>query len=220
MNRLWRTSGCYRCIWAQPSMRTLTKWVTHAFCRKSYCFHSTAAPVWFHLVFFKCQCLFYDNEQATKKSFLKYFLENNKVARKKKGKLKREIQKSNKKKSKRSTGESPFDICCSAGVFFSWINEFFKNLFLTVSANECTVGNITQVTITAETFPVDYDVNQFNCCLSASTVKNSLASITGKVDEESYLSIVLSKLREVSDAGLMTILRTDVSKSAVQGVDT
>lgn len=69
------------------------------------------------------------------------------------------------------------------------------------------------MTITAETFPVDYDVNQFNCCLSASTVKNSLASITGKVDEESHLSIILSKLREVSDAGLMSILRTDVSKS-------
>ena len=28
MKRLWGTSACYRCIWLQPSMVTLTKWVT------------------------------------------------------------------------------------------------------------------------------------------------------------------------------------------------
>lgn len=76
------------------------------------------------------------------------------------------------------------------------------------------------MTISTETFLIDYDINQFNCCLSASTVKNSLASITGKVDEENYLSVVLSKLREVSDAGLTPIQRTDVNKSAMLGDDT
>lgn len=58
------------------------------------------------------------------------------------------------------------------------------------------------MTISDETFPFDYDdINQFNFCLNATTVKNNLASITGKVDQEDYLSIVLSKLREVGDEG-------------------
>ncbi len=62
------------------------------------------------------------------------------------------------------------------------------------------MGKITQVTISDETFPFDYDdITQFNCCLSAETVKDNLDSITGKVDQEEYLEIVLSKLREVGD---------------------
>lgn len=67
-------------------------------------------------------------------------------------------------------------------------------------AIECTVGNITQVTISDSTFPFDYDdVNQFNACLSAQTVKDNLAAIVDKVELEEYLSIVLNKLREVRD---------------------
>lgn len=66
--------------------------------------------------------------------------------------------------------------------------------------NGCTVGTITQVTISDETFPFDYDdVTQFNCCLSASVVRDNLDAIVAKVDQEEYLSVVLSKLREVQD---------------------
>uniref|UniRef100_A0A3B5AC04 Mesothelin a n=1 Tax=Stegastes partitus TaxID=144197 RepID=A0A3B5AC04_9TELE len=73
----------------------------------------------------------------------------------------------------------------------------FNNLVFCVLDNECTVGLITQVTISDETFPFDYDdINQFNCCLTAETVKDNLNAITEKVDEEEYLEIVLSKLRE------------------------
>ena len=55
------------------------------------------------------------------------------------------------------------------------------------------------MTISDEAFPFDYDdINQFNCCLSANTVKDNLNAITEKVDEEEYLKIVLSKLQEVS----------------------
>lgn len=69
--------------------------------------------------------------------------------------------------------------------------------------NGCTVGTITQVTISDETFPFNYDdITQFNCCLSASTVKDNLAAITMKVDQVEYLQIVLSKLREVGDGKL------------------
>ncbi|KAM7394590.1 hypothetical protein PAMP_021381 [Pampus punctatissimus] len=114
---------------------------------------------------------FYENfNKQTKQKFLKYFLKvlkSNKVDIKKKRKLKREIRSSNNRKSKRSI------------------------------VNECTVGMITQVTISDETFPYDYDdLTQFNCCLSAAVVKDNLASITEKVDQEEYLKIVLSKLQE------------------------
>uniref|UniRef100_A0A672YFW4 Uncharacterized protein n=1 Tax=Sphaeramia orbicularis TaxID=375764 RepID=A0A672YFW4_9TELE len=67
------------------------------------------------------------------------------------------------------------------------------------SVLECTVGVITQVTISDETFPFDYDdINQFDSCLSNTTVKNNLAAITDKVDDKDYLRIVLRKLREVA----------------------
>uniref|UniRef100_A0A3B3DRP9 Uncharacterized protein n=1 Tax=Oryzias melastigma TaxID=30732 RepID=A0A3B3DRP9_ORYME len=57
----------------------------------------------------------------------------------------------------------------------------------------------TTVTISDPAFPFDYNVNQFNNCLSVSTVKDNLDAITEKVDEEEYLRIVLHKLKEVKD---------------------
>ncbi|KAF1394728.1 hypothetical protein PFLUV_G00004160 [Perca fluviatilis] len=116
---------------------------------------------------------FYSNfDKKTKQMFLEYFLKviaSNGVDRQKKARMMEEIRKSNRKqvKSKRSI------------------------------VNGCTVGTITQVTISDETFPFNYDdITQFNCCLSASTVKDNLAAITMKVDQVEYLQIVLSKLRE------------------------
>ncbi|XP_044043889.1 uncharacterized protein LOC122872151 [Siniperca chuatsi] len=118
---------------------------------------------------------FYNNfDKKTKRTFLRYFLtviRSNGVDRQKRRRLKNEIRDSIINKSKRSI------------------------------VNECTVGKITQVTISDETFPFDYnDITQFNCCLSATTVKDNLDSITGKVDQEEYLKIVLSKLREAYPA--------------------
>ncbi|XP_068583671.1 uncharacterized protein [Cebidichthys violaceus] len=115
---------------------------------------------------------FYNNfDKKTKRRFLRYFLNvirRNRVDRQKKKRLKKEIRKSIRNKSKRSI------------------------------VNECTVGTITRVTISDDTFPFDYDdITQFNCCLSALVVRNNLNSITEKVEQEEYLSIVLSKLREV-----------------------
>ncbi|KAM3623866.1 uncharacterized protein V6R79_016463 [Siganus canaliculatus] len=109
-------------------------------------------------------------DKKTKRKFLRYFLKilkYNGVGRRMRRRLRKEIRKSVQGKSKRST------------------------------VNECTVGLITQVTIKDETFPFDYDnINQFNSCLSASITKDNLDSITDKVDEDDYLVIVLSKLRE------------------------
>ncbi|KAM9770399.1 uncharacterized protein mslnb [Menidia menidia] len=114
---------------------------------------------------------FYENfDKKTKRTFLRDFLKvlrRSNVERKKKRRMKREIRKSNRKRTKRS------------------------------SVAECTVGTITAVTISDETFPFDYDdINQFNCCLSAKTVTDNLDAITEKLDEEEYLKIVLSKLQE------------------------
>ncbi|XP_024120032.1 mesothelin-like protein [Oryzias melastigma] len=65
---------------------------------------------------------------------------------------------------------------------------------------ECTAGVITQVTISDPAFPFDYSVNQFNNCLSVSTIKDNLDAITEKVDEEEYLRIVLQKLKEAGNS--------------------
>ncbi|KAG7222575.1 hypothetical protein INR49_016172 [Caranx melampygus] len=115
---------------------------------------------------------FYDNfNRRTKHRFLRSFLRTirrNGVSRLKRRRLRREITESNRNsRSKRST------------------------------VNECTVGNITQVTVSDEAFPFGYDdVVQFNCCLIVDTVVNNLDAITSKVDDEEYLRIVLSKLHE------------------------
>uniref|UniRef100_A0A3P9M1M5 Mesothelin a n=1 Tax=Oryzias latipes TaxID=8090 RepID=A0A3P9M1M5_ORYLA len=83
---------------------------------------------------------------------------------------------------------------------------------------ECTVGIITQVTISDPTFPFDYNINQFNNCLSVSTVKDNLDAITEKVDEVEYLRIVLQKLQEVSKKSLKQTLKLLSAASRVATV--
>ncbi|XP_049576816.1 uncharacterized protein [Syngnathus scovelli] len=114
---------------------------------------------------------FYDNfDRRTKRSFLRDFLKvlkENDVDKRKRRSLRREIRQSIRNKVKRSL------------------------------ESECTVGYITQVSISDEVFPFDYfDVNQFNCCLNATVVRDNLGAITEKVDQDDYLKIVLEKLRE------------------------
>ncbi|XP_056136402.1 mesothelin-like protein [Lampris incognitus] len=109
-------------------------------------------------------------DKKAKQKFLRYFLKKLRrdgVKKKKIRRMKKAIRQSKGKLSKRSI------------------------------ENECTVGQITQVTISDEAFPFDYDdINQFNICLSNKTVKDNLAAITDKVDDEDYLGIILKKLRE------------------------
>ncbi|XP_060938928.1 mesothelin-like protein [Limanda limanda] len=109
-------------------------------------------------------------DKKTKRKFLKYFLKvlkSNGVSRQKRRTMKKQIRKSNRKNSKRSI------------------------------ESECTSGTITHVAISKETFPFDYDdVTQFNCCLSAATVKGNLEELTEKVDDEEFLAIILFKLHE------------------------
>lgn len=113
--------------------------------------------------------------------------------------MKRAIKMSLQKKTKRSTGRS---LTAAILGFYSRYYISLLEIFCCVPVNECTVGKITQVTIREETFPFDYDdVNQLNYCLNATIVKNNLASIISKVDQDEFQSIVLSKLKEVGNAG-------------------
>ncbi|XP_045069120.1 mesothelin-like protein [Coregonus clupeaformis] len=67
--------------------------------------------------------------------------------------------------------------------------------------SECIVGEITQVTISENTFPFNYEtVTMFNCCLTAKTVNDNLDAITAKVDDQEYLKVVLARLREAYSA--------------------
>lgn len=172
-------------------MTTLTKWVTCEFIQFCTC---TA-----DVLLVKCLCVCGSCMQRTKRTFLRYFLRvvrNSGVKRQKVRMLKREIRKSIRNKSKRSTGDSSVVICCSSFLLHEcYISIVF---ILCILETECIVGIITQVTISDEAFPFDYDdITQFNCCLHATTVKDNLNSITEKVDQEDYFAIVLSKLRQV-----------------------
>lgn len=60
------------------------------------------------------------------------------------------------------------------------------------------MGTITQVHVNDDTFPIDYDTTQFNACLSVTTLKDNLAAITEKADDESYHEIILQKLNQVN----------------------
>ncbi|KAL2086519.1 hypothetical protein ACEWY4_017578 [Coilia grayii] len=70
------------------------------------------------------------------------------------------------------------------------------------ATTECTVGTITQVQIHGDTFPIDYDTTQFDACLSIATLKDNLAAITDKADEESYREIILKKLNQAYPEGI------------------
>ncbi|XP_053532117.1 uncharacterized protein LOC108258727 [Ictalurus punctatus] len=66
----------------------------------------------------------------------------------------------------------------------------------------CTVGEITQIQASDESFPFGYDVNQFNMCLSVQTLKDNLASITDKATGSNYQRVILDKLNQAYPAGI------------------
>ncbi|XP_029015454.1 uncharacterized protein LOC114860771 [Betta splendens] len=107
----------------------------------------------------------------TTKQFLRFYFTRNKVNLQTKQRLWQQINLSLRSRSRRSTADS------------------------------CTVGAITQVTISDVTFPFDYsDINQFNACLSAAVVRDNLEAITQKVVQSDFLAIVLSRLQEAYGA--------------------
>ncbi|KAI4888125.1 hypothetical protein NFI96_029568 [Prochilodus magdalenae] len=67
---------------------------------------------------------------------------------------------------------------------------------------DCTVGNITAVTIADETFPFDYDSTQFDLCLDVTVLSDGLAAVTEKVVDPSYQTVILHKLKQLYPSGL------------------
>lgn len=61
----------------------------------------------------------------------------------------------------------------------------------------CTVGNITQVTISDGSFPFGYDQTQFDLCLDIPVLKGNLYSICENVDDNDFQEIILKKLNQV-----------------------
>ncbi|XP_042562623.1 mesothelin-like protein [Clupea harengus] len=80
--------------------------------------------------------------------------------------------------------------------------QLMRGLRTKRGANECTVGNITRVTISDDAFPFGYDATQFGHCLSAQVVKENLASLTEKVDVDEFQRVILDRLDEAYPSGL------------------
>ncbi|XP_037602484.1 mucin-3A-like [Sebastes umbrosus] len=66
----------------------------------------------------------------------------------------------------------------------------------------CTVGNITQVTVSDNSFPFGYDQTQFDLCLDIPVLKENLNSICEKVDAEDFQKIILKKLNQAYPSGV------------------
>ncbi|XP_056249805.1 uncharacterized protein DDB_G0271670-like isoform X1 [Seriola aureovittata] len=83
-----------------------------------------------------------------------------------------------------------------------------KGLFKEITALKtrrgagCTVGNITQVTVSVTSFPFGYDQTQFDLCLDIPVLKNNLNSICDKVDDDEFQKIILRKLNQAFPSGV------------------
>ncbi|KAM8736264.1 uncharacterized protein AB9X84_021757 isoform 1-T1 [Acanthopagrus schlegelii] len=83
-----------------------------------------------------------------------------------------------------------------------------KVLFEEISAQKtkrgagCTVGNITQVTVSDASFPFGYDRVQFDLCLDIPVLKDNLLSICEKVDDNDFQKVILMKLNQAFPLGI------------------
>ncbi|KAG7492036.1 hypothetical protein MATL_G00009910 [Megalops atlanticus] len=66
----------------------------------------------------------------------------------------------------------------------------------------CTIGNITQYTISNEAFPFGYDASQFDLCLDVNIVRDNLAGLTEKVVDQDFQKIILVKLNQAYPTGI------------------
>ncbi|XDV12687.1 hypothetical protein PO909_001284 [Leuciscus waleckii] len=85
------------------------------------------------------------------------------------------------------------------------------------SVGDCTKGIITNTIISDDAFPFGYDAGQFNSCLSATVVRDNLASLCEKIEDSAFQRIILEKLNEISPNGLsedQVLVLKSVSRSA------
>ncbi|XP_059209491.1 uncharacterized protein LOC131988403 [Centropristis striata] len=114
------------------------------------------------------------------------------------------------------------------------LKKLFKQIISTKTKRGagCTVGNITQVTVSDDSFPFGYDQTQFDLCLDIPVLKDNLIKICEKVDDDDYQKIILNKLNQAFPSGvpdkyvqsLMSVSRVasldDISKWDITTVDT
>uniref|UniRef100_A0A8C1E097 Si:ch211-188p14.4 n=1 Tax=Cyprinus carpio carpio TaxID=630221 RepID=A0A8C1E097_CYPCA len=89
------------------------------------------------------------------------------------------------------------------------LKKLFKNCNAELDARtrigrsaDCTAGNITEATIADASFPFGYTAAQFDACMSARVLRDNLAAVSEKVDDNDFQGIILSKLKQVYPAGL------------------
>ncbi|XP_047467263.1 uncharacterized protein LOC125023795 [Mugil cephalus] len=84
------------------------------------------------------------------------------------------------------------------------LKRLFKQLSPVIAKRGagCTVGNITQVTVSDPSFPFGYDLTQFDLCLDVPVLKENLNSICEKVNDDDFQKIILRKLNEAFPSGV------------------
>ncbi|KAK7160943.1 hypothetical protein R3I94_003808 [Phoxinus phoxinus] len=84
----------------------------------------------------------------------------------------------------------------------------------------CTAGNITEATLTDASFPFGYTSAQFDACLDLTVLRDNLAAVAEKVDDNDFQRVVLNKLKQVYPGGLAdSVLKLLASVSRQATVD-
>ncbi|XP_051764956.1 uncharacterized protein LOC127520644 [Ctenopharyngodon idella] len=107
------------------------------------------------------------------------------------------------------------------------LKKLFKNCNAELDAKSrirrsavCTAGNITEATITDASFPFGYTLAQFDACLDVRVLRDNLAAVTEKVDDNDFQRVVLNKLKQVYPGGLAdSVLKVLASVSRQATVD-
>ncbi|XP_051570817.1 uncharacterized protein mslna [Myxocyprinus asiaticus] len=86
------------------------------------------------------------------------------------------------------------------------MKRLFKALILTVPRAKreagCTKGTITSTVISDDAFPFGYSATDFQNCMSAEVVRDNLAGLCAKVDDNELQRVILDKLNEILPNGL------------------
>ncbi|KAK9981882.1 hypothetical protein ABG768_001405 [Culter alburnus] len=107
------------------------------------------------------------------------------------------------------------------------LKKLFKNCNAELDAKTrirrsavCTAGNITEATITDASFPFGYTSAQFDACLDVRVLRDNLAAVAEKVDDNDFQRVILNKLKQVYPGGLAdSVLKVLASVSRQATVD-
>ncbi|KAG1925718.1 mesothelin isoform 1 preproprotein [Pimephales promelas] len=84
----------------------------------------------------------------------------------------------------------------------------------------CTAGNITEAIIADASFPFGYTSAQLDACLDPRVLRDNLAAVAEKVDDDDFQRVLLNKLKQVFPGGLTdSVLKLLASVSRQATVD-